>query len=520
MSQLMPDLTNIQPFEADYSQRIDSDTLDPVVINDSGGSQSGGFCRFTLTNKGFLSHDSRIVLGLLDNGNGADVAFLAPHIGVKQLIHSCVLKIGAKVVSEIRDFASLSAYESLFSSPAENLDRNQYINGQIYNVSQVNDYTQLDPTIGQKRASTLSLNNGMCLLTSNITDKTADANNPLPNNQKGGDIQSIRPQQSSQANSLFSLRLSELFPFFASDKQFPLVLMDEQINIEIHFNAYPFNCCRGTKGETAASLAREFKVNTKEVKLMADYVFFDAETMAQYIAENKNKEFRWNYLDYRLSQQVIPAEGGDGTISKNIRNIGGAGLIVNKVIMGLEDTSTMEPDGGAGADDDVKAVAKYWLSTLNLLNRFKGVRTLSSDVSKSRFAWNVRYNDRYLYPIDRENDSLLMNDIYLAENKPFRVCKDHYSKQSKTTRESNWINVMNVEHNMLEGQLFWTTAKLDGRRINMNGIDIEFLNTSVDDNDYNNAKFDSKTKVFTQNVFLEIERYAVLKDGIVDCYYE
>ena len=79
---------------------------------------------------------------------------------------------------------------------------------------------------------------------------------------------------------------------------------------------------------------------------------------------------------------------------------------------------------------------------------------------------------------------------------------------------------MNVEHNMLEGQLFWTTAKLDGRRINMNGIDIEFLNTSVDDNDYNNAKFDSKTKVFTQNVFLEIERYAVLKDGIVDCYYE
>ena len=46
MSQLMPDLTNIQPFEADYSQRIDSDTLDPV-INDSGGSQGGGFCRFT-----------------------------------------------------------------------------------------------------------------------------------------------------------------------------------------------------------------------------------------------------------------------------------------------------------------------------------------------------------------------------------------------------------------------------------------------------------------------------------------
>ena len=53
----------------------------------------------------------------------------------------------------------------------------------------------------------------------------------------------------------------------------------------------------------------------------------------------------WEYVDYQLSQQVITTNDvvagavdndGLGEIPKNIRNIGGANLMVNKVLMGLE----------------------------------------------------------------------------------------------------------------------------------------------------------------------------------------
>ena len=500
MSQI-PDLANIKPFESDYSQRIDSEINDPVVINDTGGSQGGGFCRFTLTNKGFLSSDSALILGIKNNSN-SDISYFAPHIGANQLIHTIILKFGAKVVSEIREFSSFSAYKSMFNSPTENFEKNQYLNGQSYNLSEV---YQFDKNIVNEnnKATSLSLNNGNCLTTT------------LPN------IQTYRGHQNSVNESVYALKLFELFPFFSQSKQFPLLMCKEEINIEIHFNKYPHNINRITSG--AAANARVSLINTTEIKLCADYIFMDPELMVAYQNDPKNQSYEWNFLDYRLSQQVIVATGSadaagqfGGIINKNVRNVGGANLMCNKVIMGLEDIGKYVTKGAS--TDDQKSNDIYRLTSLSILNKYRGVRTKSSDIKDSNFSWNVRYNDSYLYPIDRTNDSLLMDDIYQTEGRVFRVNKGHYSKQDKATIEKNWLTTLNNENHNISGQLFWVSAKLDGRRVNSNGIDIEFENTSIDNNAY--ADWTSREKKYLQNVWLELQKTAILKDGKVDCYYK
>lgn len=498
----IPDLADIRPFKSDYSQRIDSEINDPVVINDTGGSQGGGFARFSLTNKGFLSSDSALMVGIKNNSN-SDISYFAPHIGANQLIHTIVLKFGAKVVSEIREFSSFSAYKSMFNSPTENFEKNQYLNGQMYNLTEVYQYDK-NKVDENNKATSLSLNNGMPLTTS------------LTN-----DIQHYRGHQSSVYESVYALKLFELFPFFSQSKQFPLLMCKEEINIEIHFNKYPFNINRITNG--AVANARPSLINTTEIKLCADYIFMDAELMTAYMNDPKNQSYQWDYLDYRLSQQVISATGSadvagqyGGIITKNVRNVGCANLLCNKVIMGLEDIGVYVSKGGSTADEKSNDI--YRLSSLSILNKYRGVRTRSSDIKDSKFSYNVRYNDSYLYPIDRDNDSLLMDDIYQAEGKVFRVNKGHYSKQDKATVEKNWLTTIDNENHNLSGNLFWVCAKLDGRRINSNGIDIEFENTSIDNNAY--ANYSSRSKQYLQNVWLELQRTAILKNGIVDCYYK
>ena len=64
-------------------------------------------------------------------------------------------------------------------------------------------------------------------------------------------------------------------------KTFPLVLCDEQINIEIHFNPFPFNVVRtnaNTNGDKVAT-TRPNEININKVKLLADYIFYDDELM-------------------------------------------------------------------------------------------------------------------------------------------------------------------------------------------------------------------------------------------------
>lgn len=505
---MIPDLTNIKPFIGDYTQRVDTEINDAVVSNTTGGNAGGGFARFTLTNKGFLDSSSSILLGLKNN----DIdGFLAPHLGVNQLIHSIVLKIGAKTISEIREFSSLQGYKGLFTSNSENLERNQYINGKIYNLAEVEDYNKAE--LNTKRDSkNIIFNNGLPIT-------TTDANN----------FQGIRKHANTKNETIYALKLSDCLPFFSADKHFPICLIDEQINIEIHFNPYPLNVCRvlNSTEDDATTKVRATTasvINIDKVKLLADYVFYDDYLQSQYINENKGKSMQWNYIDIRLSQQMITADA-QNAITKNIRNVGGANLMVNKVIMALERVYSYTLGAGATASDKanynkLNGYAPYDTSG-RLLNKFESIRTLSPHIKDSYFNFQIRYNEKPLYPIDRDNDSLLFTDIQEAEGRPFRVCKDHFSKQSEVSINKNWCNETHDFRGGTMGRLFYNVAMLDGRRINSEGIDVEFENTSIDNNTYATlTNVDSVAKNYMQYVWVETQKYAVLNNGLVDCYFK
>lgn len=506
---MIPDLTNIKPFIGDYTQRVDTEINDAVVSNTTGGNAGGGFARFTLTNKGFLDSSSSILLGIKDNGIEG---FLAPHLGANQLIHSIVLKIGAKTISEIREFASLQGYKGLFTSNSENFERNQYINGKIYNLAEVEDYN-VNELNTLRDSKNIVLNNGLPMITSHPTN----------------DLQGIRKHAKTSNETIYALKLSDCLPFFSADKHFPICLIDEQINIEIHFNPYPLNVCRveNSAAGNADSVARAITpsvINIDKVKLLADYVFYDDYLQSQYINENKGKSMQWNYVDIRLSQQMITADA-QNAITKNIRNVGGANLMVNKVIMALERAYTYTLNAGAEPEEKnnynkLNGYSPYDTSGL-LLNKFESVRTLSPHIKDSYFNFQVRYNEKPLYPIDRDNDSLLFTDIQEAEGRPFRVCKDHFSKQSEVSTENRWCNKTHTFNHQTVGRLFYNVAMLDGKRINSEGIDVEFENTSIDSNDYAGlTNVDAVAKNYMQYVWVETQKYAVLNNGLVDCYFK
>ncbi len=515
---IVPDLTNIKPFVADYSSRVDTEINDPVIHNTTGGNANGGFARWTLQNKGFLSTDSCILLGLKNNATN-DEGFLAPHIGANQLISSVVLKVGAKTISEIREFPYLSAYKCLFSSNSENLEKNQYMDGKIYNNKELYEFEAVKNQ--HKKANRYTLDNGLPLIKL-----------PALDTENGSDVllQQITRFSNVKNETIYRLKLNDLIPFFSNEKNFPLVLCDEQINIEVHFNPFPFNVVRTSANTTGDKVktTRPNEININKVKLLADYIFYDDELMNEYIELHKNKPMNWEYVDYQLSQQVITTNdvvAGDvdtdglGEIPKNIRNIGGANLMVNKVLMGLENITEYSVKAGQG----VEVINNYKArnNVLSLFNKYNGVRTLNTNIKASEFKYNLKYNGEFLFPLDRTNDSLLMNDIQASEGKPFKVNREHYSKQSSKTSLRRWgiTNYHSLNYHTV-GKLFFNNTILDGRRINSRGIELEFSNTSIDNTAYKGiAALDGANKKYMQNVFLEVRKYARLENGLLDCYF-
>ena len=102
----IPDLMKIGSIPSDLSQDMDTEVLDAVV-------QSDNFCRFVLTNKGFLHSFSKITLGVKALAGKENSTFPAS-VGVHSLIQRCALRIGTTTVAEIDDFNHWMGYKSLF----------------------------------------------------------------------------------------------------------------------------------------------------------------------------------------------------------------------------------------------------------------------------------------------------------------------------------------------------------------------------------------------------------------------
>lgn len=117
MSLAKPDiLQNVGLMPTDPSVNVTTSILEPVVHTDT-------MCRFVLENKGRLHGNSKITLGL----NTPDKkAFFPINVGVHAVINRVCLKFGAKVISEITDFAHWMAYRGCFRDIPQVADLNNY----------------------------------------------------------------------------------------------------------------------------------------------------------------------------------------------------------------------------------------------------------------------------------------------------------------------------------------------------------------------------------------------------------
>ena len=122
----IPNLMKIGAITTDMTMDYDTHILDPVVNSDT-------FCRFVLSNKGFLNSFSRIQLSVSEHSDATinSVSSLPAGVGIYSLIDRVSLRIGTEIVSELTDFNHWMGYKSMFIDNDINLERETYLTSRI-----------------------------------------------------------------------------------------------------------------------------------------------------------------------------------------------------------------------------------------------------------------------------------------------------------------------------------------------------------------------------------------------------
>jgi len=209
-----------------------------------------------------------------------------------------------------------------------------------------------------------------------------------------------------------------------------------------------------------------------------------------------NQNLSFQYYDYELSKFTLTEAAGT---SGFIRNCGGAGKVVNKVIMGVQRDGQLYDSVGAAVTGQ------------NLIQEMNGgfeARHPPVDVDKSRerVITNLRYNTEFLYPIDVKNDAYHFNNVLQTEGQPEMVTRDMYSGQGGGTSVRMWEGL--AQSDSLSIDFFWQSMKLNkNNRINQKGI--ELYQQMIDGQDITH----------TLRIWLEVVKVAQLVNGKLETDY-
>ena len=438
----VPDLLRVSPMDTTTATDVETSVLDPVVQSDSN-------CRFVLTNKGILHSHSKITFALFSTDENDH--FLPPNVGIASLIQRASLKVGTKTLQEIDGYNYLTAYKSMFISNEHQKQREQVQSGKsiahefIYdNRATVNGGPDNDT-----RAEGYGLSNGK------------DYDDSVNNDLRVPDWASIKNDPTWQ------ISLSDLFPML-KQTQLPLYMMKEQVSVELTFAPLQDRC------QSASGVAKaDFFIDTNETKFIADYIYYPQEIMDSYAAQNR--VININHFDYRHSKVSVSATTAAST---QIRNLGGANRIVTKVITGVQ------ADAGVGG---------FQLSALGPFHAMcpevsyvRGAAAGSNGVT----TYNIKYNDRFLYPIDVVNNARHFHNTAQAEGIPPMVTREEYSAEG--TAISPGAEYMGYEMDEgtkatgrgILGRFGWQGFRLNrNERVNSRGLELYYkfddLNTEL-----------------------------------------
>ena len=451
----IPNLMQLGSIPVDLTMDQDTETLDPVV-------NSQTFCRFVLSNKGFLHSFSKIILGVDNAGDGT----FPVNIGVHSLIERATLRIGTTVVAELDDFNHWMGYKSLFIDNQTNKERETYTTSRIMAhdfVLKNDDNAQSDVN-----ASFYGLNTNL------EYDVFADGDS--------GNLQS-QPEIRTGNKPTFAIAMADLFPFLQFN-QLPLFAITQQVSVELHFTpqASLKRCIHVKTDEPSGTL---FNIDETQTKFVADYIYYSPEKMSE--QAELLRDTTWTYNDYRLNKRTFT----QGQLQDNtIIDIGGAGRLINKVVTALE-----------GIRDPADS---------HMLNRYTSCAPSLVTNNNGRFTTNLIYNDNRLYPIDRTNSALHFHDLVQAENNVANITRQEFTSAGTGGGLADDYTYMNYEPvsvaEGLNGNFHYIAYVLNrNERVNSRGIQLQLQYSTV-----NNI-------TYTHRSWLEMVKTARLQDGMFSC---
>ena len=450
----VPDLIRVGAIQSNMTMDVTSDVLDPIVNNQTN-------CRFVLTNKGYLHDGSRITLCCKGNASTAAGAFFPLGVGVHSLIKRATLRVGGNTISETDDYNHLSAFSSMFLSNEINQERESFMSGRA-----MSHQFRYDNTAGSQ-SNTAANTYGLA----NINDYSeTDVAVPI--------------QQDVNNAPVFSVTLAELFPFMKG-LNLPLFAMKQAVTIDIVWEDSVGG--RVSVNGDNATIGSSIEMDLTETKLVADHIFYDGEIMSQQLEAYNSRSTNFAYNDYRLTKTSLSVEDA----KNSVRNLGGAGRIVTKVISFINDDNRSE---------------RY------ILNKYAAVAPARDYVSagakkNGTMTTNIRYNDFFVFPIDLSNTAVLFDKTSRAMfSLPF-VTREEYSAEGDILTANTFEeNVQNASTGVL-GNFFYQAYKLPSGRVNARGLE---LTTQV-----NALPALAGTQTYTQRTFIEVSRVAVLENGFL-----
>jgi len=467
--QIVPDLLKVSPMETSTATDVETSITEPVVISDN-------FCRFVLLNKGILHSHSKVTLAL--TAPDANSRFFPPNVGVASLIERCALKVGTKTLQEIDGYNFLTAYKSMFINNEHQIERELVQSGRC--IAHEFRYSDaVDTLAGGAANDTLAPTYG---LSTGKEYKTENASTNV-----------ILPQYADIKNSpVFQIALSDLFPML-KQTQLPLYMMKEQVSIELTFAP---SAVRAQSASLVASAT--YTIDTNEVKFIADYIYYPQQMMDAYA--EANQQITINHFDYRHSKFSLTSATA---AEQQIRNLGGAGRIVTKVITGVQSNAT----------NDLSILNQFHAMCPETGMEFGQLPGAVAGQNNGSITYNIKYNDRFLYPIDVSNSARHFHNVAQAEGVPPFVTREEYSHQGVALTGDHFMGYQQVAGTAasalggrgINGRFAWLSNRLNrNERVNSRGLEVYFKYDTLDNG-----------SAFTQRSWIEMVKLTQLTGGYI-----
>tara|TARA_R100000773_G_scaffold15665_2_gene14268 strand:+ start:4221 stop:5645 length:1425 start_codon:yes stop_codon:yes gene_type:complete len=469
----VPDLLRLSKVPSNLQQNVETDLIETSTFQEATASGTG-FARFDLQQKGFLHSHSKLFLGVVAPAGQGGFAHYPPNIGIGSLVQRAVLKCGNQTLNEIDDWSHLHMIKSAQLDNENNVEREYYTTGRVMNFDFIHPATIAGGAARQPNISSIyGLANGRDKLALGGGNFSVDAM-PFARIVAGA------PHEAPT----YSIDLSDLFPFLKTHS-LPLYMIEQQMSVEIHWSP---TVDHRVQLSVAKAAAGDYLLDTNELKLCADYIFYDGELMAKYAEANRNLEF--SFPDYRLSKSSITdVQLGVG----QVRNLGMANRLCSRVLtIVCNDT-----------EDDQGILGKY-----NSCCPDRGHAGLNPGDSGA-VKYNIRYNDRFEFPQALTNKSHIFSHFQKSEGVlflPNELYADEIVGLPGNTQQYCRRNQSN--HNSgLAGIEWMMGTRLTTGRVGVRGIELHLTQENMDG-----------PRTYTVRSYCEYARLAKLEDGFLTVF--